>query len=589
MSPTNNAATQQTPEQRAAELLPQLTLREKVGLMFQTITALGPLDSDGFGLGSTENFIKMGITHFNLHGSADDPKLIARHHNEMQKLALSVNSKIPVTISSDPRHAFSDNILASMQAACYSEWPESLGMVALQDEKRMEEYCDIVRQEYIATGFRAALHPQVDLATQPLWSRIAGGLGEDADLASRLTAAYVRGIQGATLGPESVSACVKHFPGGGPERDGYDCHMAWGAEQDYPGDQFEYHLKPFRAAVDSGVRQVMPSYGKPMATKFPEVAFGFNKEVLDGVLRKELGFKGIILSDWLILEGIPGKEDNDDALVAKAWGVEHLSLDERIIMSLDAGVDQFGGNTCVEALIKLVESGKVPESRIDQSALLLLEEKFQLGIFDKPYVDEDKASAVVGNDEFRKAGLRAQADSLTLLQNRKSIEDKNPLLPLAKGAKIFLEGFKSVPEKYSGNIVSSASEADAIIVRVDAPWTPIGKGELARQWHHGPLDFKPEQLERIAELAKLAPVVCDVYCDRPPVLGSIVENASAIIANYGVREEILLSVIYGESSPKGKLPFDLPRSTEAVIASRCDVAFDTKDPVFRFGYGLSYE
>lgn len=587
MSPTNDAAAQRSPEERAAELLTRMTLREKAGLMFHTITTLDPLDANAFGLGSTKEFLERGIVHFNVHGAVDDPKVIARHHNEMQKLALSMGAKVPITISSDPRHAFSHNVLASMMAGCFSEWPESLGMVALQDEKRMEEYCDIMRQEYVASGIRAALHPQVDLATQPLWSRIAGGLGEDADLASRLTAAYVRGIQGAVLGPESVSACVKHFPGGGPERDGYDCHMPWGAEQDYPGDQFDYHLMPFRAAVDSGVRQVMPSYGKPMATKFPEVAFGFNKEVLDGVLRKDLGFKGIILSDWLILEGVPGSKD--DALQAKAWGVEHLSLDERIIMSLDAGVDQFGGNTCVDALVKLVDSGKVPESRIDRSALLLLEEKFRLGIFDNPYVDEEKAATIVGKDEFRQAGLRAQSDSLTLLQNRKSSKDGKPILPLAKGTKVFLEGFASVPEKYSGDVVSSASEADAIIVRMDTPWTPIGKGELAGQWHHGPLDFKPEQLERIAELAKLAPVVFDIYCDRPPVLGSIVDSASAILCDYGVREEILLSVIYGEASPKGKLPFDLPRSNEAVIASRCDVAFDTKDPVFRFGHGLSYE
>jgi beta-glucosidase len=102
--------------------------------------------------------------------------------------------------------------------------------------------------------------------------------------------------------------------------------MAWGAEQDYPGDNFEYHLKPFRAAVDAGIRTVMPSYGKPMGTQFEEVAMAYNKEVLEGVLRKDLGFTGVVVSDWCILEGFP--ESGEDALAAKAWGVEHLSLEQ---------------------------------------------------------------------------------------------------------------------------------------------------------------------------------------------------------------------------------------------------------------------
>jgi beta-glucosidase len=180
---------------------------------------------------------------------------MAAAHNELQRRAMEINGGIPITISSDPRHSFSDNPLAGINAGSFSSWPEPLGMIALRDVERMREYADIVRQEYIGVGLRAALHPQVDLSTMYHWSRIAGGFGEDATLAEELAVAYIEGLQGKKeLGGGSVSACVKHFPGGGPQRDGLDCHMPWGMEQDYPGDNMEYHIKPFRSAVQAGVR-----------------------------------------------------------------------------------------------------------------------------------------------------------------------------------------------------------------------------------------------------------------------------------------------------------------------------------------------
>lgn len=572
--------------QRAADLVKRLSLRDKVALMFQTIASPVPLDAENNfvpSLGSMRSQIEKGLTHFNLHGSEDTAKVMAERYNELQRFALSVNAKIPITLSSDPRHAFSHNPLASMFAGCFSQWPESLGMVAIADEAVMQEYADIVRQEYVAVGLRAALHPQVDLATQYLWSRISGGMGEDADLASRLVTAFVRGLQGERLGPTSVSGCVKHFPGGGPQRDGYDCHMPWGQEQDYPGDQFEYHLKPFRAAVDAGVRAVMPSYGKPMNTKFEEVAMAFNKGMIQGVLRDDLHFKGVVLSDWCILQGFP--EAGEDALVPKAWGVEHLSLEDRLIKALDAGVDQFGGETCVDTLLELVESGKVSEDRIDRSAQVLLNDKFALGLFDVPFVDVNKAATIVGSKSFVDAGLRAQAASLVLLLN-KSIGSR-PVLPLSQGIKVFTEGFESFPTYFAG-LAASPSEADVIIVRMQAPFESMGQGALAQAFHHGSLEFKSEQLDHIAELATHAPVIIDLYCDRPAVLASLVDSASAIICNFGVREDVLCSVLFGDSAPKGKMPFDMPRTYAAVLAKKLDTPFDSVDPIFRCGHGLTY-
>ena len=110
----------------------------------------------------------------------------------------------------------------------------------------MEEFGDTARREYLAVGIRVALHPMADLATEPRWARIVGTFGEDAELVGRLTAAYIRGFQGETLGPHSVACMVKHFPGGGPQKDGEDPHFSYGREQVYPGDNLEYHLAPSR-------------------------------------------------------------------------------------------------------------------------------------------------------------------------------------------------------------------------------------------------------------------------------------------------------------------------------------------------------
>ena len=155
-------------EERAADLLRQLTLNEKVGLMFHTLAEVKAPDvPNSFvpSLGCLKDLIARGITHFNLLFGGPDAAETAAIINSWQEVALAQRSKIPITVSTDPRHAFSTNVLASMSSECFSKWPEQLGMIALRSPERMREYCDIVRQEYIALGIRAALHPQVDLAT----------------------------------------------------------------------------------------------------------------------------------------------------------------------------------------------------------------------------------------------------------------------------------------------------------------------------------------------------------------------------------------------------------------------------------------
>lgn len=171
-------------------------------------------------------------------------------------------------------------------------------MAAIGDPALVEQFADIARQEYLAVGLRVALHPQIDLATEPRWCRIGGTFGEDADLTARLVTAYIRGFQTEHLGPASVATMIKHFPGGGPQLDGEDPHFAYGREQVYPGGHFDYHLRPFRAAIAAGGSQMMPYYGMPIGTPYEEVGFGFNRGVITGLLREQLGFDGIVCTDW---------------------------------------------------------------------------------------------------------------------------------------------------------------------------------------------------------------------------------------------------------------------------------------------------
>ena len=577
-------------EERVENLLGQMTLEEKAGLFFQTMISmsqdggLAPADPM-FGLPSNEEYvIGAGMTHFNVLGSAPTAELMAQWHNALQELAATTRLGIPVTISTDPRHSFSDNPLAGMMAGPFSSWPESIGLAATRDEELVERFGDIARQEYTAVGIRVALHPQIDLATEPRWGRQVATFGEDPELTSRLGAAYIRGFQGAELGPDSVATMTKHFPGGGPQMDGEDAHFAYGREQVYPGGQFELHLKPFEAAFEAGTSQIMPYYGMPVGTEYEEVGFGFNKSVITGLLRERYGFDGIVCTDWGL---ISDSEIMGQPFPARAWGVEHLSPRERMKKVIEAGADQFGGEAIPDLLIDLVRSGEISEERIDVSARRLLREKFVLGLFDAPLVDVEKAGRIVGSAAFREAGEAAQRASITVLTNRAS-GDGVPTLPLPAGSRLYVEGIDPAVAGEYGTVVGTPAEADYAIVRTHAPFE-VRATTFENFFHQGSLDFTEEAVEHLRSLAAAVPTIVDVHLDRPAILTPFVDAPAAIVANYGANARALLDVLTGAATPSGALPFDLPSSMAAVEASREDVPFDTKDPLFRFGHGLSLE
>jgi beta-glucosidase len=566
----------------------RMSLEDKSGLLFHDMVAPGDLDTLNtlVSLPSARTLVtEFRLRHFNLLGAAPDGRQFAQWHNDRQRLAAEQPLAIPVTVSSDPRHHFTDNPMLSILAGPFSQWPEPLGLAAIGSEELVLEFADIARQEYGAVGIRVALHPQIDLATEPRWPRISQTFGEDADLTSRLAIAYIRGFQGDTLGADSVATMTKHFPGGGPQKDGDDPHFAWGREQIYPGGRFEYHLGPFRAALAVGTSQIMPYYGMPVGTEYEEVGFSFNRSVVTGLLREQLGFDGIVCTDWGLVVDAP---DPGPLSAARAWGVEHLSPDERLLKLIDAGVDQIGGEYCSDSLVRLVRAGRIAEARIDVSVRRLLREKFVLGLFDHPFVDEDTAGRILGRADFRSAGLRAQQRALTLLTNGTPDVDA-PTLPLQRGTRVYGEGTTDDVLAGYAAVVNDPRDADVAILRLKAPWEPSGHGGFVDLFHGGSLEFAPEELERIIDICRAVPTVIDIYLERPAILTPLVPVAAAIIGNYGIDEAALFDVLFGKASPEGHLPFDLPRSMAAVLASDSDAPFDTEDPLFRFGHGLRYD
>lgn len=578
-------------DERVEILLAQLTLPEKAGLFFHTMLGISDdfsVAEEGFSIASTEELVvERGITHFNVFGAAPSADVMVDWHNRLQQLAASTRLGIPITLSTDPRHSFSDNPLAAMLSGKFSTWPDSYGLAAIGDPELVRRFADVARQEYTAVGIRVALHPQVDLATEPRWARQAQTFGEDVELTSALGVAYVQGFQGGDrIGPDSVATMAKHFPGGGPQLDGEDPHFAYGREQVYPGGRMAEHLVPFRAVIDAGTSQLMPYYGMPVGPEPAElgwepVGFAFNRPVITGLLREELGFDGIVCTDWgLITDSVIG----GDPFPARAWGVEALTPAERMQRLLDAGCDQFGGESCVDLLIELVESGAVPESRLDVSARRLLREKFRLGLFDdRREVDLEHARSVVGRADFVAEGAAAQRASITVLTNRPAAD--GPVLPLVEGIRIYAEGVDAAVLGDYATVVATPGEAEVALLRLQAPFEQRAT-MFENFFHAGSLDFPADVVAHVREVASAVPTVVDVLLDRPAILTPFIEEVAACVANYGVEPQALLDVLFGHAAPRGRLPMDLPSSMAAVVASRPDVAHDTPDPLFRTGHGL---
>ena len=578
-------------DNRIEDLLGQMNLEEKAGLMFITMAAMNKngslsnaasiLNPMSLMLESNSTLVaKKKMNHFNTLQSLTPEAMIAWNNN-IQLLAERTRLGIPVTLATDPRHGVPNAPGASIYTPYFSKWCSSPGFAAIGDTVLTREFGDIARQEYTALGFRLTLSPMADLATEPRWARINGTFGEDAALAARMTKAYILGFQGDSIDSQSVECMVKHFAGGGPQQDGMDAHFPPG-KQAYKGNNFDYHLIPFeQGAFPAQVAQVMPYYGIPVGQTSEDVGFGYNKQIITGLLREKYHFDGIVCTDWGLVTdmrflGIMLKP-------AAAHGVESLTIKQRVAKILDAGCDMLGGESIPEIIVELVRSGEVSEARINISAKRILREKFRLGLFDNPYLEAENAS-IVGKEQFMEKGRESQRRSLVLLKNDHGI------LPLKPGTKVYLQGFDKKETQHYKEVLTDLKAAEVIILKLNTPFrADAGKYLVERIFHQGNLDFPEKEKAALLQLIRTKPTITVINLERPAVFPEINADSKAVIADFSSQEEIILDLIFGKFRPEGRLPFELPASMEAVVAQKEDMPYDSKNPLYAFGFGLSYK
>ena len=610
-------------EIRAKDLLSKMNVEQKVGFMLISSTRLKndwsfeapkttePVTSDfnEIDLVQTMNMFSKQPLPIPIMSAAGTTKAVAQYHlrhfilrvntstqtiaawsNKLQAICESDGLGIPAIVSSNPRnHITKDaSIGLSVGKTSFSTWPGELGLSATKDLKLVREFADIARQEWAAVGLRKGYMYMADLSTEPRWQRVEGTFGEDANWVAKMMTEIVLGFQGNHLNKYSVALTTKHFPGGGATEGGQDPHFSWGKNEVFPGGMFKNNLIPFKAAIKAGTSSIMPYYSIPNNTQYEKIAYAYNKGVLQGLLRKELGFKGIINSDTGPIEMMP-------------WGAENLTVTERYKKTLEAGVNIYSGSADPAPLLETVKSGRVDIKLIDHSVYLLLMEKFELGLFENPYVDEEAAVKLVGNEMFQKKADIAFRKSIVLLRN----EIKT--LPLKPKTKIYFESYfqkkgasasnvyQAANNNYDIEFVKTPEEADEIVLWItsgskslfDSDGTPL----------YLSLSKNAVDVDYVNKLTSKKPTILLINYTNPWVIDEIYNdknngNIKAVMATFGTTTDAVLDVITGKFNPSGKMPFTTPISEDAAQKQQSDVPGYLKGtayPLFKFNEGLSYK
>ncbi len=483
-------------DERSKDLSAKMSIEQIAGLMLyslhQAIPALPgpmgrstyngkPFNESGANAWDLTDQQKSFLTNDNLRHvlvtSVQTPEVAARWNNKMQALVEGIGLGIPANNSTDPRNSTNSGVEYTAGAGGkISQWPESIGLAATFDPTIVLQFGQIAAKEYRALGITTALSPQIDLGTEPRWSRINGTFGEDPQLDADMARAYVDGFQTSMgtseiadgWGYNSVNAMIKHWPGGGPEEAGRDAHFAYGKFAVYPGNNFDEQVIPF---VDGALHltgktkmasAVMPYYTisyKRDSKNGENEGNSYNAYLITDLLRNKYGFDGVVCTDWLVTAD-EGK--SPDIFAGKSWGMENKSVAERHYKILMAGVDQFGGNNDAGPVIEayrmgVKEHGEVfMRARMEQSAVRLLRNIFRVGLFENPYLDIEKTKQTVGKAEFMKAGYDAQLKSIVMLKN------SNHILPLQKGKTVYIpKSYIPARKDFFGNI-TPAKQVDAV-------------------------------------------------------------------------------------------------------------------------------
>ena len=436
--------------QRAEDLAAQLSIEEIAGLMLYSAHQAIPADTI---TAAQRKFLQEDNLRAVLMTTVASPETAARWNNNVQAFVEGLGHGIPANNSSDPRNetqATAEFNLGS--GGKISLWPTTLGLAATFDPEIVRQFGSVASAEYRALGIATALSPQIDLATEPRWSRFSGTFGEDPDLDVDMARAYVDGFQTTDgskdgWGTRSVNAMIKHWPSGGPEEGGRDAHYNYGKYAVYPGGNIEAHLRPFTEGAmhleggTGSATAVMPyytiSYGIDPSGK--NVGNSYNKYIITDLLRGRFGYDGVVCTDWNITY------DNRaiEAFDGKCWGVEELTVAERHYEVIKAGVDQFGGNNDKGPVLEAYKmwSAEFGEesarARFEQSAVRLLMNSFRTGLFENPYTDPAAATAIVGNPDFMQQGYDAQLKSVVMIKNHDKALPKQEKLKVYVPKRLF--------------------------------------------------------------------------------------------------------------------------------------------------------
>nr|MBR4280954.1 glycoside hydrolase family 3 protein [Clostridia bacterium] len=554
-------------EERADDLLSKMDASQKAAQMIHlTLTSKRDswYSSDNVGFALVYEYI------------FDEASEAARRTNEIQELSESSALGIPIIFSMDTEIG-----AAFVKSATFL--PDEINQGAANDAELVYQLNDLLREELLAVGVRMALSPDADLITDPRWGRNQECYSEDTEVVQTLIVAAVEALQvGNTLGNESVIACVKHFPGSGAQTDGVD-----GTPLTIQADSIELHLAGFKAAIAAGVASVMP-YGYStvpyLGGDAVENSADQSSVVMTDLLRNELGFEGIIQTDWGL----------------------------NFVGAANAGADAIGG-AGVRAIRQLVDG--VDEQKITDACRRILIAKFQLGIFENPYVDEAAAAEIVGSAENKALAKEAAQRSFTLVkyENVQALGETIIVAgALADNVRALNSGWTAkAPVELVGDSILQAfknrlgeENVTYYATAEEVPSDLTGKtvivvigerdGTHEPAWGSSNLEFPEDQVALVKALdAAGANVVSVVLMNRAYVMTEMVELSDVVLLAYkpGVTmgAEALVDTLYGEAAITGRLPFQIPRTMDQVLAQREDLPKDIVDPLFEYGFGIDVE
>lgn len=628
-----------SPEVRAKDLLGRMNLDEKVAqtqcLWIQKsriLNAQGDFDET-----KAEKAIKNGMGELGRlnenagpNSSGYHPKQAATLYNKIQKYFVEkTRLGIPVMVHEESLHG--------QQTQDATNFPIPIGLASTWNESLMTEIYTNVAEEVRARGGHHVLAPVIDVTRDPRWGRTEETMGEDPFLISRLAVAQIKAYQGNStyLGKNKVATTLKHFGIHGQSEGGLNVSPSNIDER----TAREVYFVPFKVAVqEAKAMNVMACYNEVFG-----LPAHINKYLLTDILRKEWGFKGLIVSDYFAIR--------DVSTLHKVTP----SYDSAGLLAFKAGIDmETPDPDGFTNLKQLVTSGKINMKELDAAVTRVLVAKFRLGLFDDPYVDADKAEEIVGSAQKRAIAYKAAQESMVLLKNENNFLplDKNKVKTIAligpNAAKCLLGGYSSKPrvcispldaikERYGSSInvlyaegvtltdknnwfadtinlanpeenkkkiadaVEVAKQADVIVLFVG------GNESMSREgWgseHLGDLptlELLNGQKELISSIVALGKPTCAFVNSGPPLsIGELVKSVPAVMQCWYLGQEggyAISDALFGEINPSGKLPISFPRTAGHVPAyynykpsSRrgYNLGFQVS-PLFAFGHGLSY-